>query len=141
MGNFENCKISNKPYFRFWLQPRLKIHNPKCIHKILGQELTLQLYNKLTGCFYTLLFNKCHDIFICIFCNKTNYLHLIYKCGSNMMPNKLKSQLICSCIKICHPMKSYVLMSKIDQRMKISIVANSKCMMHMHCASKILDPK
>jgi len=36
MGNFENCKISNKPYFRFWLQPRLKIHNPKCIHKILG---------------------------------------------------------------------------------------------------------
>jgi hypothetical protein len=28
--------MSNKPNFRFWLHPRLKIHNPKCIHQILG---------------------------------------------------------------------------------------------------------
>ncbi len=111
--------MSNKPYFRFWLQPRLKMHNPKCIRKILGQELALQFYNKLIGSFYTQLFNKCHNIFICIFCNKTNYLHLIYKCGSNMMPKKLKNQLICSYIKKFHLMKRYVLMSKIDQRMKI----------------------
>jgi hypothetical protein len=46
-----------------------------------------------------LLFSKHHNIFICIFCNKTNYLHLIYKCGSNMMPKKLKSQLIVHILK------------------------------------------
>ncbi len=60
---------------------------PECIHQIMCWESTLQLFNKLSGNFLTMLFHRCHNFCIYMFYNKTRCPHMIYKCGSNILPN------------------------------------------------------
>jgi hypothetical protein len=68
--------------------------------------------------FLTLLLHRC-NISIYLHCNKNWCPNLIWRCCPNVLPNKLKNQMINYGVQICNPMEIDVIMNIVDQNNEI----------------------